>query len=131
MPISSWTKNLCVQSALPADTPFREKKIQKSAAGAEMTVDHSLTPFGMPPGPEMKCRTSGECSEKTFEDFLKKADSVYYAGDISKKRKNMRWEHYSARDHEYGRSYVVIGTNFFARLVKGIIRLSHQKWDVG
>ncbi len=40
----------------------------------------------------------------------------------------MRWAHYSARDHEYGRPYVVIGTKFFARLVRGVIGLSHREW---
>ena len=110
------------------DTPFRVKKIRKMVGGAEMTVDHSLTPFGMPPGPRDEMSDFREMPEETFEDFLKKADSVYYSGDISKKRKNIRWEHYSARDHEYGRSYVVIGTKFFARLVRGIISLTHQRW---
>ena len=71
-----------------------------------------------------------EMSHETFVKFLKKADSVYYAGDTSKTkmRENMRWAHYSARDHEYGRPYVVIGTKFFARLVRGIISLSNVKW---
>ena len=40
----------------------------------------------------------------------------------------MRWGHYSARDHEQGRPYVVIGPEFFARLVNGIMQLSHQRW---
>ena len=87
-----------------------------------MTLDHSFHHLGVE-------QTLGfmEMSHETFEDFLQKADSVYYAGESSK-RKNMRWAHYSARDHEYGRPYVVIGTKFFARLVRGIIGLSHQRW---
>ena len=40
----------------------------------------------------------------------------------------MRWEHYSFRDHEYGRPYVVIGTKFFARLITEIVALSNEFW---
>ena len=40
----------------------------------------------------------------------------------------MRWAGYSARDHEYGRPYVVIGTGFFGRLVNRVIKLSDQQW---
>ena len=64
-------------------------------------------------------------SEDTFKDFLAKADVTYYGG------KNMHWARYSARDHEYGRPYVVIGSEFFARLVQGIVQLSNhaEVWD--
>ena len=107
---------------LVEDTPFRVKEIGKMADGAEMTVDHSLSPVGQPPRPGDEISDFVAMPHETFEDFLEKADSVYYA------RENMRWAHYSARDHEYGRPYVVIGTRFFARLVRGIIGLSRQSW---
>ena len=58
--------------------------------------------------------------EDTFTGFLAKADVTYYGG------KNMHWSRYSARDHEYGRPYVVIGSEFFGRLVQGIVQLSNQ-----
>lgn len=40
----------------------------------------------------------------------------------------MRWAHYSARDHERGRPYVVVGTRFFARLVRGLVAMSDEQW---
>ena len=122
--------NLVRSVHLVDDTPFRETKVAKMVDGAEMTLDHSLTPLGQPPAPRDQISDFMEMSHETFEDFLEKTDSVYYAGDSSKKkeRENMRWAHYSARDHEYGRPYVTIGTKFFARLVRGIISLSHQRW---
>lgn len=50
---------------------------------------------------------------QTFGEFLKKADAVYYADDVRGPRKNMRWAHYNARDHEYGeRPHVVAGIMF-------------------
>lgn len=109
------------------DTPFREAKMARIVDGSEMTLDHSKDPLGWRlGGGRDPISDFMRMSHETFEDFLQKADSVYY--EVEKKRKNMRWAHYSARDHEYGRSYVVIGTKFFARLVRGIISLSHQKW---
>ncbi len=63
----------------------------------------------------------------SFEEFLKKADAVYYESDSSGNRRHMRWANYSARDHEYGRPYVVVGTEFFARFVKGIIEFSQNQ----
>ena len=114
----------------PDDTPFIETKVAKMVSGAEMTLDHSLNPLGATIGPKDQTSHFMEMSQETFEDFLQKADSVYYAEDSSKgkKRKNMRWAHYSSRDHEYGRPYVVIGPKFFARLVRGVIGLSQQLW---
>lgn len=43
-------------------------------------------------------------------------------------QRNMRWAHYSARDHERGRTYVVIGTRFFARLVQGLVAIAAEQW---
>ena len=40
----------------------------------------------------------------------------------------MRWAHYSARDHERGRPYVVVGTRFFARLVQGLVGMAAEQW---
>ena len=65
---------------------------------------------------------------KTFEQFLNKADVSYYESDVSGRRRDMRWADYSWRDHEYGRAYTVVGIEFFARLVKEIVTLSHQHW---
>ena len=111
---------------LPDDTPFSETTVAKIVSGAEMTLDHSLNPLGATIGPKDPMSDFTRMPHETFEDFLGKADSVYYA--LGEKRRNMRWAHYSARDHEYGRSYVVIGPKFFARLVREVIGLSQQLW---
>ena len=115
------------------NVPFREVKMSRLVDGAELTLDHmeELTDLM---NPETKVSKFVEMPEDTFGNFLKKADAAYYEGDISYKgrgtrRENMRWAHYSARDHEYGRPYTVIGTKFFARLVGEIIKLSHQRWS--
>ena len=112
---------------LEDDAPFSERSMNRILDGAEMTLDHTdgSLPFG---------DLSGEPSEfrkmpiGTFGEFLRKADSFYYESDVSGKRMNMRYSHYSARDHEYGRLFVVVGTKFFARLVAGIVGLSRQRW---
>lgn len=96
--------------------------------GEEHTMDHSTVSdlFVRPDG----ASDFSKMPERTFQQFLKKADSVYYKGDVVEqgRRRNMRWGGYSARDHEIGRPYVVIGVYFFARLVQGIIALSGEPW---
>ena len=108
----------------PENKPFNEARINRMMDGAEMTLDH-LGDVGDLIGLTDEESDFTKMSEGTFTDFLAKADVAYYGG------KNMRWAHYSARDHEYGRRYVVIGCEFFARLVQGIVRLSNQPevWD--
>ena len=105
---------------LGEDTPFREARIGGLKHGAEFTMDHSdfrqlLTP---PDGESDFARLP--CGK--FTEFLVKADVAYYG------EKNMRWAHYSARDHERGRTYVVVGTRFFARLVQGLVAMAAEQW---
>ena len=59
--------------------------------------------------------------EETFEQFLKKADIASYG-------KDMRWADYDYRDDQYGRPYVIVGTVFFARLIKRVVSLSQEPW---
>ena len=109
------------------DQPFIQHNRRSVIDGAEMTLDHAGRG-----GPLSLDR--GEISEfeklpfSNFSEFLDKADAVYYKADSNAKRRNMRWAHYSARDHEFGRPYVVAGVKFFARLIKGVIGLSNEQW---
>ena len=102
------------------DAPFREVRIGGLRHAAEFTLDHStFDQLLMPPASEsefsrLPCRS--------FREFLVKADAAYYG------RRNMRWAHYSARDHERGRPYVIVGTRFFARLVQGLVKLAAEQW---
>ena len=111
----------------PEDLPFRETATSRISDGTEMTLDHVGVEglFIAQRGSEFS-----EMREDTFENFLTKADQSYYERDMpnAKRRDDMRWSHYSARDHEPGRPYVVIGPELFARLVRGIVQLSHQPW---
>ena len=110
------------------DRPFTETKISRISDGTEMTLDHveveGLLAWGA------VTTEFSEMPEDTFENFLTKADQSSYKRDTTGKqgRDGMRGAHYSARDHEPGRPYVVIGSEFFARLVRGIVELSHQPW---
>lgn len=112
---------------LDDDEPFVLGNNRSVIDGAEMTLDHADWGRSLSSG-------SKEISEfqqmplHTFSDFLKKTDAVYYADDRQGHRRNIRWANYSARDHEYGRPYVVVGIRFFARLVKGVTGLSNQPW---
>ncbi len=106
------------------DVPFREVSKGGMFRGAEMTHDHSRFVFLEDPGESDFMRMPCD----SFPTFLKKADAVYYESDVKGKRRNMRWTNYTARDHEYGRPYVVIGSEFFARLVGNIIKLSDEQW---
>ena len=106
------------QFFLVEDAPFREARIGGLRHGAEVTLDHSsfkqlLTP---PEGESDFARLP--CGN--FREFLVKADVAYYG------RRNMRWAHYSARDH--GRPHVVVGTRFFARLVQGLLGMADEQW---
>ena len=112
------------------DLPFLVDNKRFVIDGAEMTLDHADWGNSLSSG-EWEISEFQKLPFKTISEFLKKADAVYYADDaddIRGQRKNMRWAHYSARDHEYGRPYVVAGIKFFARLVKGVVGLSNQKW---
>ena len=113
------------------DLPFREEAIRFVGDGMEMTADH--TEFGEVLFPKTQSTDFTEMPLDTFTQFLAKADSAYYEGDIPDKegrtsRKNMRWADYSARDHEYGRIYSIAGMAFFARLVNELVGLAHQQW---
>lgn len=109
------------------DLPFLVANKRSVIDGAEMTLDHADRGHPLSSG-EQEISEFRKLPIDTFSEFLKKADAVYYADEIRGQRKNMRWAHYSARDHEYGRPYVVAGIKFFARLVKGIVGLSNEQW---
>ena len=100
--------------------PFRETKIGGFRHGTEITMDHSSVKqiLSLPEDPsdfaKMPCGN--------FREFLVKADAAYYEG------RNMRWAHYSARDHERGRPYVVVGTQFFARLIRRLVKMANEQW---
>lgn len=109
------------------DQPFVVYNKRSMIDGAEMTLDHADWAGSLSLG---KKEIDGfkQLPYGNFSEFLKKADAVYYRADANGQRGNMRWAHYSARDHEYGRPYVVAGIKFFARLVKGVVLLSNQQW---
>ena len=106
------------------DAPFRETRMGGIRHGEEITMDHSSTRRQLLiPLEEESCFSRLPCGN--FREFLVKADAAYYG------QRNMRWAHYSARDHERGRPYVVIGTRFFARLVQGLVGMARRTVDVG
>ena len=120
-----------VRITLPRNAPFTEKSRGGTTSGAEMTYDHGdlRDLFGFV---SLNSETDfGQLPQATFPEFLAKADSMYYASDLQGRRRNMRWEDYASRDHESGRPYAVIGCEFFARLVVGIVDLSDNQrlWD--
>ena len=109
------------------DQPFVVCNTRSVVDGAEMTLDHADEGLSLSSG-KKEISQFNQLPFGTFEEFLKKADSVYYLDVTRDRRRNMGWTRYSARDHEYGRPYVVAGIGFFARLVKGVIELSNQLW---
>lgn len=110
------------------NTPFMETAKGGRMDGAEMTVDHS-DGLGSLFGLSMEENsTFASMPYKTFPEFLEKADASYYERDIDAQRQNMRMANYTARDHEYGRPYVTIGSEFFGRLVKGLVQLADEQW---
>ncbi len=110
----------CYQFMFIEDTPFREARTGRLRHGAEITMDHS--DIGQILGLEEGDSDFSRLPCRNFAEFLAKADAVYYG------RRNMRWAHYSARDHEPGRPYVVVGSRFFARLIQGLIGLANEQW---
>ena len=108
------------QFFLVEDAPFREARVGGLRYGAEVTLDHSSFRQLLIPPEHQSDFARLPCG--TFREFLAKADVAYYG------RRNMRWAHYSARDHERGRPYVVVGTRFFARLVRGLVAMSDEQW---
>ena len=78
------------------DAPFREVRGGGLRHGAAITMDHSSVSHLLM-APETESAFSN-LPDRTFREFLNKADVAYY-GD-----RNMRWAHYSARDHEPGRT---------------------------
>ena len=108
------------QLVLVEDAPFSEARISGLRHGAEITMNHSsFEQLWTPPRHQsefwrLPCRN--------FREFLVKADKAYYG------LHNMRWAHYSARDHERGRPYVVVGTRFFARLVQSLVGMAEEQW---
>lgn len=113
---------------LPGNVPFKEVVRRSLMDGAEMTLDHSSVGdmMGAMLGLGGGHSEFSRMPDDTFELFLTKADAVYYGSDTDGTRRNMHWAKYSARDHEYGRPYVVIGTEFFARLVRGVVEFSEE-----
>ena len=109
------------QVFLGEDAPFREAKMGGGLRhGAEITMDHSS--FTQLLTPMQGESDFAQLPYRNFPEFLAKADATYYG------RRTMRWSHYSARDHEPGRRYVVVGTRFFARLVRGLVRMGNEQW---
>ena len=102
------------------DEPFREAKFGGIRQGTEITLDHSSFRQLLMPSEAESNFSRMPCG--SFREFLLKADVAYYGP------RNMRWAHYSARDHERGRPYVVVGTRFFARLVQGLVELAGEQW---
>ena len=110
------------------NAPFTETVKGGMIDGAEMTFDHSdgfKSLFGLS---RDENSAFADMPYRTFSQFLEKSDAVYYERDINGQRQNMRMANYTARDHEYGRPYVTIGTEFFGRLAKAIIRLADEQW---
>ena len=108
------------QFFLVEDAPFREARIGGLRHGAEVTMDHSSFRQLLIPPEDPSDFARLPCGN--FREFLAKADVAYYG------RRNMRWAHYSARDHERGRPYVVVGTRLFARLVRSLVAVSDEQW---
>ena len=108
------------QFFLVEDAPFREARTGGIRHGAQITMDHSSVKQLLMP-PESKSDFS-KLPTRNFQEFLTKADVAYYG------RRNMMWARYSARDHERGRPYIVIGTSFFARLVQGLVEMANEQW---
>ena len=105
---------------LVEDAPFREARMGGLRHGAAITMDNSsFRQLLMPPEDETDF---SRLPYRNFREFLAKADVAYYG------EHNMRWAHYSARDHERGRPYVVVGTRFFARLVQGLVGMANEQW---
>ena len=114
---------------LAGEAPFSERSTSRMADGEEHTMDHSTFRdlFAPPDGTSAFAAMPID----TFEQFLGKADAVYYEDDAprrSGRRRNMRWGNYSARDHEIGRPFVTVGARFFGRLVQEFVRLGGQAW---
>ena len=112
---------------LRQDSPFWEVRNSKIMDGAELTLDHSKFDdlFTFLDGTSKFMQIPAD----TFEQFLAKADALYYETDLgTKRRRSMRWSHYAARDNEYSRPRVTIGIRFFGRLIKAIVELSNQQW---
>ena len=110
----------CLVFETVEDAPFREMTTNYIADGLELTADHiefkDLLFYR-----SVRSEFS-KMSIDTFPEFLSKADKSYY------ETSNLRWSDYSARDHEHGRPYVVVGINFFARLVRELVKLANQQW---
>ena len=105
---------------LVEDAPFREARMGGLRHGAAITMDNSSVRQLLTPPEDESDFSRLPC--RNFREFLAKADVAYYGGH------NMRWAHYSARDHERGRPYVVAGTRFFARLVQALVRMANEQW---
>ena len=108
------------QFFLVEDAPFREARMGGLRRGAEITIDNSSTRQLLMPIEEESDFSRLPC--RNIKEFLTKADAVYYG------HRNMRWAHYSARDHQRGRPYIAVGTRFFARLAQNLVELANQQW---
>ncbi len=112
---------------LDDERPFIQLNRRSTIDGAEMTLDHAGCFGSLSSGAEQIFEFE-KFPFSNFSEFLMKADASYYKSESQNKRRNMRWAHYSARDHEYGRPYVMVGAKFFARLTKGVVKLSQHQW---
>ena len=102
----------------PDDIPFREKSIGGWVRGAEVTLDHLKDNWS-----SLILRPEGLAYSipRTFNEFMREADGSHYG-------QNMIWARYASRDSEMGRPYMIIGTRFFCRLIKGMVELSSGQW---
>ena len=108
------------------DIPFAERIASGFRHGVEITLDHS--DFGQAVFPQEQETAFSKLPCRNFREFLHKADQAHYD------RRDLRWSQYSARDHERGRPYVVVGSRFFARLVQRLVGMaqgSHWIWHKG
>ena len=109
------------------NVPFREVAERAVIEDAERTLDH-LDGVDNLFGNQADGNSEFSKIPDSFASFLAKADAAYYESDTDGKRRNIQWMNYNARDHESARPYVIIGDEFFARLVKGILDLANQRW---
>ena len=108
------------------DCPFRETVSGGWYAGAETTQDNVGERDSLFGPIDLSQTDFSKMNCETLPEFLGKADVTYY--EIEGRRRDLRWANYASRDHQHGRPYVVIGTDFFARLVAKIIALS-SNWQ--
>ena len=112
------------------DQPFRLVNRSGWSVGAEFTMDDSDgRPFGEKILHPLTHPGFSEMSQKTFRDFLEKADRSYFGEAHLKKNRgglNMRSNDYRARDTIAFNAHARAGTEFFGRLCREIVMMARQ-----